>query len=110
MIGTLVAHGVRHSRLGGPVPFHSGLSGIPWRRGAVVVHRGRRTHLFLPGRPGRYTCEAPVSLIAKLHRGGPTPHDFTPSDMVVRGACRVGHAVSSLSRLTGHGSGDVIGG
>lgn len=51
-----------------------------------------------------------MSLIAKLHRGGPTPHDFTPSDMVVRGACRVGHAVSSLSRLTGHGSGDVIGG
>lgn len=51
-----------------------------------------------------------MSLVAKLHRGGRTPRVHETPDLVVRGACRLGHAVSSLSRLTGHGSGGVIGG
>lgn len=51
-----------------------------------------------------------MSLMAKLHRGGQPASVPAAPDAVVRGACRVGHAVSTLSRLTGHGSGGVIGG
>ena len=51
-----------------------------------------------------------MTLIERLHRGARAPGSRADPPALVRAACRLAHAASSLSRVTGRGSGGVIGG